>query len=579
MVKSVKTKKDKNYYAKLIQNKWKELIKYKITIESEVLLFNNMLKDILDRLNESYRINIVNMSEYKKNMICINNTLDELKFFPYTITLKFLKSYSSYNILLKLAKIKINIISLTNNIGCSNIENVMTLYFGNHNSNDLSNVYIEHIRFHNSLFNTIKCELYESENDNNISFKLNTYGKKSKTSSITLASYQIDLPSVNKYNVFTKSLCLKTMGAKLFIPYGKKLLILSGYYKNDDMNMYQKHTLFVNKFNKIQKLFNSLDANDNFKKNFLDTLPINDFLLNTEQQLSSMCISYANDLVKFKSKNISQIVKEFVISEVDKQRYIISLLLLDTDDDDSGYLAHLLFDLLKSDSQIPVPKVSSIIYESLHWKLKKIFKESDDIVDTINEKISNFNEDTIPYEKRIHLMKADDHVKSKAMDKLKEINNSKNGESNAKAQQYLDGLLKIPFGNYKKEIIRVKLDEMKQKYNKLINMIYREIEEVEEGYTLNDKDLHRTASLISYIKDFQETNKNPVNIGKLNKNLKSWVKDVLCTTFKLEELYDANELTKYLKTKKVSVMKEFCKKCLVNMAGKKNKRVSKNASY
>ena len=29
-------------------------------------------------------------------------------------------------------------------------------------------------------------------------------------------------------------------------------------------------------------------------------------------------------------------------------------------------------------------------------------------------------------------------------DKLKEINNSKNGESNAKAQQYLDGLLKIP---------------------------------------------------------------------------------------------------------------------------------------
>ena len=55
----------------------------------------------------------------------------------------------------------------------------MTLYFGNHNINDLSNVYIEHIRFHNSLFNTIKCELYESENDNNISFKLNT-GRKAR---------------------------------------------------------------------------------------------------------------------------------------------------------------------------------------------------------------------------------------------------------------------------------------------------------------------------------------------------------------------------------------------------------------
>ena len=29
--------------------------------------------------------------------------------------------------------------------------------------------------------------------------------------------------------------------------------------------------------------------------------------------------------------------------------------------------------------------------------------------------------------------------------------------------------------------------------------------------------------------------------------------------------YDANELTKYLKTKKVSVMKEFCKKCLMTI--------------
>ena len=35
-------------------------------------------------------------------------------------------------------------------------------------------------------------------------------------------------------------------------------------------------------------------------------------------------------------------------------------------------------------------------------------------------------------------MKTDDYVKSKAMDKLKEINSSKNSEGNAKAQQYLN---------------------------------------------------------------------------------------------------------------------------------------------
>ena len=83
-------------------------------------------------------------------------------------------------------------------------------------------------------------------------------------------------------------------------------------------------------------------------------------------------------------------------------------------------------------------------------------------------------------------MKADDYVKSKAMDKLKEINNSKNGESNAKAQQYLDGLLKIPFGNYKKEVIRYKLDDLLTKYDKLVGVISREVNVVEEQYSLCD---------------------------------------------------------------------------------------------
>ena len=215
-------------------------------------------------------------------------------------------------------------------------------------------------------------------------------------------------------------------------------------------------------------MFNSLDVNDEFKANFIKCLSIKTFLLNNPKQLANLCINYYNDLNKFKNKNISQIVKEFIINDVDKQKYMIEILLLDTVDDDSGYLAHLLFDLLRSDNQIPVPKNSDIIFNQLHWNLKKIFKDSDSIVQKINKKIANFNEEIIPYEKRIHLMKASNYVKSKAMDKLKEINNSKNGESNAKAQQYLDGLLKVPFGIYKKEIVRIKLNELQFKYDKLI---------------------------------------------------------------------------------------------------------------
>ena len=85
-------------------------------------------------------------------------------------------------------------------------------------------------------------------------------------------------------------------------------------------------------------------------------------------------------------------------------------------------------------------------------------------------------------------------LNQKPWDKLKEINNSKNGESNA-TQQYLDGLLKIPFGNYKKEVIRYKLDDLLTKYDKLVGVISREVNVVEEQYSLCDGDLQNTATL------------------------------------------------------------------------------------
>ena len=50
------------------------------------------------------------------------------------------------------------------------------------------------------------------------------------------------------------------------------------------------------------------------------------------------------------------------------------------------------------------------------------------------------------------MLNCSNSIKQKAFEKLKELNNSK-GDTNAKAQHYIDGLLKIPFGIYKTESI------------------------------------------------------------------------------------------------------------------------------
>ena len=58
----------------------------------------------------------------------------------------------------------------------------------------------------------------------------------------------------------------------------------------------------------------------------------------------------------------------------------------------------------------------------------------------------------IPIEQQICLLKASDSIKEKAMIKLKEVK-AKSEDSGSKARQYLEGLLKIPFGIYAKESV------------------------------------------------------------------------------------------------------------------------------
>ena len=96
------------------------------------------------------------------------------------------------------------------------------------------------------------------------------------------------------------------------------------------------------------------------------------------------------------------------------------------------------------------------IFKSLHWSVQKKFKVAFKNVENYRKKLLSLNEESISYEDRIVQLKAPDYVKSKALDKLKEVNASK---ESVKAMNYLDGLLKIPFGIYKKEKILTFLED------------------------------------------------------------------------------------------------------------------------
>ena len=67
-------------------------------------------------------------------------------------------------------------------------------------------------------------------------------------------------------------------------------------------------------------------------------------------------------------------------------------------------------------------------------------------------------------------MKADESVKEKAMLKLKEVK-AKSEDSGSKARQYLEGLLRIPFGIYREEPILSVMGQSTDIFNRLVSKI------------------------------------------------------------------------------------------------------------
>ena len=126
-----------------------------------------------------------------------------------------------------------------------------------------------------------------------------------------------------------------------------------------------------------------------------------------------------------------------------------------------------MYDMISNESYLLKLRLMENVYNSLHWTIQKIFKTAVKSVTQYSKNIIDFSEDDIPYEKRIFLMKVPKSVKVKAMDKYKEISN-KGSDSSTKSQQYLDGLLRIPFGNYRKEKILMDLDNFKEEVSNFL---------------------------------------------------------------------------------------------------------------
>jgi len=461
---------------------------------TDIKNINNTFINILERIQNNYDIGLLQQDKYYKIMELAENILKEINSIPTEIIFRDLYTTSLLESQVKIYCIKEKIISLVCNCGSSKLIEILELVVGDNWNDNFSKSSKKYIFFLDDVFIPTSCK------------------------SIKTNEQKINKIHVKTCNILNASLIEKIDGANIEIPYDKTLLIISGYFKKDPLNMHKKYKVLSRKYKEILKRNENINIQIEFIKGYLNQMTTRDLVILSIEKIIRKIQRDYDYLNKLKTQLLSSLVKEFLMSNIQDQRRILTLFLLSSESE-TQHLAYLMYDMISTSSDTLKPQfMAEEIYKSLHWSVQKLFKIAFKNVEKYRKSLLNLNEGNISYEDRIVQMKANDLIKSKAIDKLKELKNSKD---NSKATKYLDGLLKIPFGIYKKEKILTFLED----FSKNLNQLFNEIEQSNKTIKTIDETLEfikeKITDFIAFYKKNKFTTENQIDdfINKLEKRL------------------------------------------------------------
>lgn len=203
----------------------------------------------------------------------------------------------------------------------------------------------------------------------------------------------------------------------------------------------------------------------------IDTLTLKDMLISGNSDIYRRLISIMTEVKSIISSKLDITINRFLELDLYNQRAMLLNLLIHNDDE-IQYICYILYDLINVNSAETAETIDrSKLYDSLPWKIKVYFKEAVNYTIKRNaDMMQKYDVNKITLEQQIYSWKATDAIKEKAIIKLKEIK-GKSDESNSKSKQYLEGLLKIPFGIYKEEPILRLMKETNTSFLRLLSII------------------------------------------------------------------------------------------------------------
>lgn len=202
---------------------------------------------------------------------------------------------------------------------------------------------------------------------------------------------------------------------------------------------------------------------------FLDTILFRMYLFaQTHEELYILYYGCHGWSLKTIQKPMNQLTRQFLSCSLDeKYNWIYRALIFQEIHCEWSQLIFVLFDLMHKyktevvnyeGQMLETPIISttweqSSLYNWLPFDLKRKLRRA--IKDSFDKSIQLEGSDEdpnehLPIEQRIRFMKTSENVKRKALTKWREVK-MKQDENSSKARQYVEGLLRIPFGVYREE--------------------------------------------------------------------------------------------------------------------------------
>jgi ATP-dependent Lon protease len=506
-------------------------------INNRLIFFKDILMSMLNNLSYLNNFNIYhNTDSYNLQIICEIKEIKKLiDLFPNKLRISNLKSNNLNYYNLKLIQINNLVIKNLNFISPENINYIFKILYGDSWVNSFSNNDIDIVLFLSRFFKPICLwhskyhkEVIKLSQNKSISSTIEMKrkskkvtkdilenlikGKTNNISSIIIGDSSIPsfLKSINdiigknknKNNLIrnnhykdvncsavldnslikiTKnknsiSLIEDKFGASVYVKLNNAYIVIQGLFKDDILDISKTISFVKNKFNKHKGVINYelLLVPKKFKEAYMKTLNLRDLMVCDSEELCEDIRNKYNDFKVLESKPLLTLINEFLLASKYRKIDILTLLLMSTEENKK--LAFVLYDILKSKDK---KNISVEIYNSLHYSIREQLDLSKNKVLEDEDKILSLDVSDIPYERRINLLNSTEEVKAKAVVKLKSIKGSFQGDN--KAQAWLDGLLKIPFGVFKEN----SLMNFKNSFIKKIKLIDSDVSLFSE-YDINN---------------------------------------------------------------------------------------------